>query len=408
MTSDNNTDSPPFYQFYRRLVENNFQIGLGEYWIFIRAVEEFVGLNIKEFSYLLNLSRDKEFKSDFFKNYSNSLIKSLWLKPNQSQQLFDELFEESYKLYYSFAQKKSEPAADTNTTVPTDKDKIEKDQEIKDPVVKTDALKPETIEDKEESIDRDVKIRISTGKSDNNDLIDLRGNVEKSKFLFAKKFYPIDRRQILQNLKPLAAFRQQNETIEIDFDLTIKKITEKGVFTEAVFKKRKKNETKLLLLIDNKGSMIAFEQLTNILKNELEKTLGILHPKKDETMKTFYFKNVPNNYFYKDTIHMEYEEINKTMNHFKNKSALIIILSDAGAARGSRNSERINKTEEFLSNLRKNCSGRIAWINPLPKERWSGNSAGKISGRVAMFEANEKGIKNVVNLLKGRSISKNY
>ena len=336
-------------------------------------------------------------------------MKSLWLKPNQSQQLFDELFEESYKLDYSFTEKKDEPNLETNTIIPPNKDKIDKDPEIEESAADTNDITPEVEMDKiKQLVDRDVRVRISTGKSDSRDLIDMRGNLEKSKFLFAKKFYPVDRRQILQNLKPLATFRQQNETIEIDFDLTIEKITDKGVFTEVEFKKKRKNETKLLLLIDNKGSMIAFEQLSSILKNELEKTLGILHPKKDETMKTFYFKNVPNNYFYKDTIHMEYEEINKTMNHFKNKSALIIVLSDAGAARGSRNSERINKTEEFLSNLRKNCSGRIAWINPLPKERWSGNSAAKISGKVAMFEAHEKGIKNVVNLLKGRSISKNY
>jgi len=51
----------------------------------------------------------------------------------------------------------------------------------------------------------------------------------------------------------------------------------------------------------------------------------------------------------------------------------------------------------------RNHTHRIAWLNPMPAERWKGTSAEDIAQRVAMFEMNEGGIKNAVDYLKGTS-----
>jgi len=43
----------------------------------------------------------------------------------------------------------------------------------------------------------------------------------------------------------------------------------------------------------------------------------------------------------------------------------------------------------------------IAWLNPMPKERWLGTSADVISYLVPMFEINANGFRGAINFLQG-------
>ena len=80
----------------------------------------------------------------------------------------------------------------------------------------------------------------------------------------------------------------------------------------------------------------------------------------------------------------------------------ILIVSDAGAARGYLNEDRIQQTYTLLHRLRKH---RIAWLNPLPRERWKNTSADIISDFVHMFETgddNGDDLGNIVRLFKSK------
>ncbi|MFN8397092.1 MAG: VWA domain-containing protein, partial [Bacteroidia bacterium] len=83
------------------------------------------------------------------------------------------------------------------------------------------------------------------------------------------------------------------------------------------------------------------------------------------------------------------------------KRSLVVVLSDAGAARGNMDRHRIRETGEFLRRLRLRCR-RVAWLNPLPSVRWAGTSAGQIAESVPMFSVQGKGIDQAVDYLRGK------
>ena len=87
----------------------------------------------------------------------------------------------------------------------------------------------------------------------------------------------------------------------------------------------------------------------------------------------------------------------KTLN--KKAPAQIIIFSDAGAARGFRQADRINETVAFLKNLSKH---RVAWINPVSQNRCAGTSAAAIERRVKMFDAHDASFVAAMQAIKGK------
>jgi uncharacterized protein len=87
---------------------------------------------------------------------------------------------------------------------------------------------------------------------------------------------------------------------------------------------------------------------------------------------------------------------------FDEQTALLIV-SDAGAARGYCDSERILGTGEFLEQLRQ-VVRYYAWLNPMPNARWPGTSAGEIARLIPMFELSRHGMQASINVLRGRPI----
>jgi uncharacterized protein len=231
---------------------------------------------------------------------------------------------------------------------------------------------------------------------------DQQVDLEKSKFLFSAHYLPINQRKTQQNLRVFPRFRFAHNSQQTDIEATIKKTIEKGQFTEGVFQKAKNNTAQLLLLIDHEGSMIAFHVMADFLKTQIEKALNNNNGAKNKnTVNAFYFYNLPRKRLFKNTAHTKGESKEKLFNSLKGKDISVLIFSDAGAARGRYSQKRVNETQEFLSELYK-CTHKIAWLNPMPQKRWKDTSAEDIALHVAMYEADENGIKNAILQLKGR------
>ncbi|MGK7895404.1 MAG: hypothetical protein AB4372_17730 [Xenococcus sp. (in: cyanobacteria)] len=77
-----------------------------------------------------------------------------------------------------------------------------------------------------------------------------------------------------------------------------------------------------------------------------------------------------------------------------------MIFSDAGALRGGLSPKRINLTTAFLEQLRQEVR-YLAWLNPMPKERWQGTSAEEIARNVGMFEVSREGFQQAMDRLRG-------
>ena len=110
----------------------------------------------------------------------------------------------------------------------------------------------------------------------------------------------------------------------------------------------------------------------------------------------YYFNNVPERYLFLDK--KCHKRIRVTDLQADSGSSIFII-SDAGAARGRLNEDRIELTEEFLAPYR---YMKLAWLNPMPERRWIDSSASYIATMTNMLEVSDFNFKNVTKLLKGK------
>ena len=78
----------------------------------------------------------------------------------------------------------------------------------------------------------------------------------------------------------------------------------------------------------------------------------------------------------------------------------MLLVSDAGAARGDYDEQRVEDTKKFLEKLHQ-YTYLYAWINPLPHSRWKGTTAEDIACFVPMYSLNRDGLNDAINILRG-------
>jgi uncharacterized protein with von Willebrand factor type A (vWA) domain len=115
----------------------------------------------------------------------------------------------------------------------------------------------------------------------------------------------------------------------------------------------------------------------------------------------YYFHNCPSDYLYQDPYHQVAEPVNELLSQFHCDYTGVLIFSDAGAARGAFSQERLDLTAEFLDRLRQQLR-YVAWLNPMPRDRWSGTTAGAIAQLVPMFELSRQGLLQAIDVLRGK------
>src|SRR5207245_10873450 len=79
----------------------------------------------------------------------------------------------------------------------------------------------------------------------------------------------------------------------------------------------------------------------------------------------------------------------------------VLVFCDAGAARGGFNLERIDLTEKFLKRFKQSFR-YIAWLNPMPRSRWPGTTAGEVMQLIPMFDLSRRGLDDAISVLRGR------
>ena len=116
-----------------------------------------------------------------------------------------------------------------------------------------------------------------------------------------------------------------------------------------------------------------------------------------------YFHDVPLGMVFRDLEQRTPVTIEETAAPFTN--AGILVYSDAGAARGGMDNTRLGHTAEALATLRRYTT-TIAWLNPVPRDRWAGTTARAISdlehGAVPMFPLDRPSLIEAIDVLRGR------
>ena len=84
-------------------------------------------------------------------------------------------------------------------------------------------------------------------------------------------------------------------------------------------------------------------------------------------------------------------------------SVAVVIISDAGAARGQYDVVRLLDTLAFLKAIRRRTQA-IVWLNPVRPADWRHSTAGAIARHVPMLPMTRQGHYDAVGVLRGRPV----
>lgn len=211
-------------------------------------------------------------------------------------------------------------------------------------------------------------------------------------------YYPIGRRSMVYNWRYLRRLIPDGALDVLDIKTTIKQTTRQGFYLSPVFRRREQNHAHLLLLVDQNGSMNPFHRFSR----DLVETALYESPLQSKNVNVFYFHNVPGVSVYEDLYLTETIALQTILGNCDNQTSILIV-SDAGAARGYRELKRIRATTSFLFTLRR-YTNLIAWLNPMPEERWIGSSAEILANLVPMYEMDKTGLSNAIDIVRGQPL----
>ncbi len=215
-------------------------------------------------------------------------------------------------------------------------------------------------------------------------------------FSLLPQYFPVTRRQMKQSWRNLRRPVREGPPEELDVVATIEKIGREGILLEPVLVPRRLNRAELVLLIDQDGSMIPFHALARQLV-ETARSGGRLG-----RTGVFYFHDYPDDYLYRHPARLEAQPIPDVLAAIGEWTA-VLILSDAGSARGHFDSERVARTRAFIDQLKQSVR-HYAWLNPMPNDRWPGTTAGEIARLVPMFEMHRRGLDAAISALRGHYV----
>jgi uncharacterized protein with von Willebrand factor type A (vWA) domain len=179
----------------------------------------------------------------------------------------------------------------------------------------------------------------------------------------------------------------------VDIDATIAQQCRRGGLVELEMVPQRQNRARLVILLDGSPSMAPWRSFEGVLRESLRSSqLG--------HSVIYYFHNVPGEFLFREhtlTDPVPFEECRR-----RHEAFALLVVSDAGAARGSRRRRRVLETRSFVEQTW-GFWHPIVWLNPMPIARWDGNTAGQIRRiqGVSMFELSENGMVQAVDVLRG-------
>ncbi|MFX1573826.1 MAG: VWA domain-containing protein [Promethearchaeota archaeon] len=228
---------------------------------------------------------------------------------------------------------------------------------------------------------------------------------QKRIFKDYRKDLVVDTRQIKIALKRLKRLDEIGKKDELDLPKTIHETGRNGGDIELIFNKRKKNNIKLLLLMDVGGTMDIYIHQVNLLFSAAN---NISHWK---VFKYFYFHNCIYNYLYDNAKRnidqaIEFEDLLKKYDD----SYRVIIVGDQTMHR----SELVNPHGAlyddvsskkpgiyYLNEIAKHYKKNVIWLNPEPlRFEWMSWTKMKISKIIPSFPLTIQGIEKAMDYLR--------
>lgn len=207
-------------------------------------------------------------------------------------------------------------------------------------------------------------------------------------------YWPLSRRFMVYTWRYLRRPLPDGPADLLDVEGTVAKTARLGFFLAPVYRRRERNHAHLILLIDQGGSMTPFHRFTRDIVETAQQKSSI------EEINVFYFHDVPGAALYLDPHLTKPIEFEPALAQCSNDTSVLVV-SDAGSARGYRHLPRVRATTRFLSRLKRQTP-LLAWLNPMPVERWVGTSAQMIAVLAPMFQMDPDGFSNAIDVVRGQ------
>jgi uncharacterized protein with von Willebrand factor type A (vWA) domain len=355
----------PLEDLFYRLRDHGLPLGIAEYMAVLRALQAGVGVADRE--------------------SLRQLCRAVWVKSDEEKLLFQRLFDEMLAQPIS-AQTAEPPEAPGAASSPRAPGEPAPEQVQHEPAASLNRPSQEISLQTSEPSGIVQAIRQGQGHLD----------LERPKYSLLTEYFPVTRRQMKQSWRYLRRPVREGPPVELDVQATVEKISREGMFREPVLLPRRVNKAKIVLLVDQDGSMVPFHALSRQLIETVRRG-GLL-----QHAPVYYFHDYPAEYLYLEPARLQARRLAEVLRGFDPYTALLVI-SDAGAARGHLDAERVEQTRVFLRKLAQHVR-RIAWINPLPNPRWANTTAGEIARLAPMFDMSRRGLDDAVNTLRGRYV----
>jgi len=365
-----NSDELPLLDLFNRLREHGLPLGLDEYMLALRTIQAGFGAGDRR--------------------ALEQLCRTLWVKSDDEARLFHRLF--AQLLAQPVAPREPAPP---EALQPSEGPAAEPSQVLSSeqpaPVYSGGPTAPTALLTLTLETDEPAQVVQAVRRGVHSDW-----EMGRPRFSLLTEYFPVTRRQMKQSWRHLRRSVREGPPEELDVAATVEKVGREGILLEPVLVPRRTNRAELVLLVDQGGSMVPFHALSRQLV-ETARRGGRLG-----RAGVYYFHDYPTGYLYCDPARLEAQPLPDALAAIGPRAAALIV-SDAGAARGNFDSERVKCTQEFVEQLRQ-VVRYYAWLNPMPHTRWSGTTAAEIARLLPMFEMSRHGLDAAVDALRGRYV----
>lgn len=208
---------------------------------------------------------------------------------------------------------------------------------------------------------------------------------------------PMDKRDMASVWRKLRRAQREGLSEELDIQATTNALAQTGFLFQPVLQYRRRNQAKLVVMIDQGGSMEPFALFLDAVLESILRSGSLRH------IHLFYFHDTPEEYLYLYPTLLGARPLESVLSEYCQNTGVLII-GDAGAARGHYDSARIQATKEVIDKLEQ-YTYLYSWLNPVPKARWVHTTAAYIAQLLPMFPLNWEGLNDTANVLRGQALA---
>jgi uncharacterized protein len=224
----------------------------------------------------------------------------------------------------------------------------------------------------------------------------------KRRFKNLRSDHVLDVRQFEAALRRLRVLTREGSQSELDLEETIDQTAKNCGDIEVVMRRPRKNDVKLVLLMDVGGSMTTYSRLTSLLFSAAHKATHF------KAFKSFFFHNCPYETLYTDITRREGSPTLEVLGQF-DKTWRCIVVGDAAMAPyellepgGSVDYFHRNREAgvRWLQRIGE-AVPRTVWLNPEPSHYWEHTYTTRvIASLFEMFPLTLDGIEDAMNFLR--------